>query len=249
MRSSSQEPTCGSRPVLEVATPEQFHTSILSRRPKIAVFDCDGTLWDGDTGSEFMVWTIETGLVSRETADWIDDRYRLYRKGELSEIAICGEMVQMYAGLTEKEVRRAARTFFQQRFERFIFPEMLTLAQQLFASGAEIWAVSSTNTWVVEEGSARFGIPAERVLAAKTRVADHLITPELLDVPTGQGKVDSLRRARVEHPGVVFGNSIHDAAMLSIAGHAVAIHPSAELRAYATQESWTIHMPAPQSAM
>lgn len=249
MRSSSQEPTCGSRPVLEVATPEQFHTSILSRRPKIAVFDCDGTLWDGDTGSEFMVWTIETGLVSRETADWIDDRYRLYRKGELSEIAICGEMVQMYAGLTEKEVRRAARTFFQQRFERLIFPEMLTLAQQLSASGAEIWAVSSTNTWVVEEGAARFGIPAERVLAAKTRVADGLITPELLDVPTGQGKVDSLRRARVEHPGVVFGNSIHDAAMLSIAGHAVAIHPSAELRAYATQESWTIHMPAPQSAM
>jgi phosphoserine phosphatase len=249
LRSSSQEPTCGSRPILDVVTPEQFHKSILSRNPKVAVFDCDGTLWDGDTGSEFMVWTIETGLVSRETADWIDDRYRLYRKGELSEIAICGEMVQMYAGLSETEVRRAARSFFQQRFERLIFPEMLTLAHQLFASGAEIWAVSSTNTWVVEEGSARFGIPAERVLAAKTRVADHLITPELLDVPTGQGKVDSLRRAGVEHPDVVFGNSIHDAAMLSIAGHAVAIHPSAELRAYAERESWTIHMPAPQSAM
>jgi phosphoserine phosphatase len=232
-----------------VVTPEQFHKSILSRNPKVAVFDCDGTLWDGDTGSEFMVWTIETGLVSRETADWIDDHYRLYRKGELSEIAICGEMVQMYAGLSETEVRRAARSFFQQRFERLIFPEMLTLAQQLFASGAEIWAVSSTNTWVVEEGAARFGIPAERVIAAKTSIADHLITPELLDVPTGQGKVDSLRRAGVEHPDVVFGNSIHDAAMLSIAGHAVAIHPSAELRAYAKQESWTIHMPAPQSAM
>jgi phosphoserine phosphatase len=53
----------------------------------------------------------------------------------------------------------------------------------------------------------------------------------------------------VEHPDVVFGNSIHDAAMLSSAGHAVAIHPSTELRAYAKQESWTIHMPAPQSAM
>jgi len=93
-----------------VVTSEQFHKSILSRQPKVAVFDCDGTLWDGDTGSEFMVWTIETGLVSRETADWIDDRYRLYRKGELSEIAICGEMVQIYQGLREdkapSEVRR-----------------------------------------------------------------------------------------------------------------------------------------------
>jgi phosphoserine phosphatase len=235
--------------VLDVVTPEQFHKSILSSQPKVAVFDCDGTLWDGDTGSEFMVWTIATGLVSRETADWIDDRYRLYRKGELSEIAICGEMVQMYAGLTEAEVRHAARTFFQQRFEHLIFPEMLTLAQQLLASGAEIWAVSSTNTWVVEEGSERFGIPAERVLAAKTRVTNQIITPELLDVPTGQGKVDSLRRAGVRRPDVVFGNSVHDAAMLSIAGHAVAIHPSTELRAHVEREGWAIHMPAPQSTV
>ncbi len=56
-----------------------------------------------------MKWTIETGLVSREAADWIDSRYRLYLRGEVSELAICGEMVQMYQRLREDEMRRAAK--------------------------------------------------------------------------------------------------------------------------------------------
>ena len=71
-----------------------FHQAVLSATPRVAVFDCDGTLWSGDAGYSFMLWSIETGLVSRNAADWIDSRYRLYRTGALSELTICGEMVQ-----------------------------------------------------------------------------------------------------------------------------------------------------------
>lgn len=249
MQSSSKQTISGISTFLDIVSTGHFNKSILALKPKVAVFDCDGTLWHGDTGSDFMIWTLETGLVSRETADWIDDRYRLYRKGELSEVAICGEMVQMYAGLTEIELRHAARTFFQQKFEQRIFPEMLSLAQQLHASGTELWAVSSTNSWVVEEGTVRFGIPPEHVLAAKLRIANQIITSDLLDVPSGEGKVESLRRAGIAHPDVVFGNSVHDAAMLGIAAHAVAIHPTPELVIKAREMGWTTHMPAQSSVM
>ncbi len=80
--------TLSTRPL----TTEQFHAAVHALNPKIAVFDCDGTLWSGDAGSGFMTWTVETGLVSREAADWIDARYRAYHRNEVSEIAICGEM-------------------------------------------------------------------------------------------------------------------------------------------------------------
>lgn len=243
MRSSSRETSSGNVPTLDPVPSEKFYESILSKKPKIAVFDCDGTLWHGDTGSDFMTWTIETGLVSRETADWIHDRYRLYHKGEISEIAICGEMVQMYAGLLEQELRGAARSFFEQKFEQRIFPEMLRLTEHLRESGAVLWAVSSTNTWVVEEGSARFGIPAERVLAARVRIDNQMITSDLIDVPTGEGKADSLRRSGITRPDVVFGNSVHDTAMLAMAAHAVAIHPSAELLARVERDGWSVHLP------
>ena len=102
----------------------EFLAAVRALSPAVAVFDCDGTLWSGDAGSSFMNWTVDTGLVSREAADWIDGRYRGYKRGEVSEIAICGEMVQLYQGLREEEMRKAAREFFAGRVERNIFPEM-----------------------------------------------------------------------------------------------------------------------------
>lgn len=191
-----------------------------------------------------MKWTIETGLVSREGADWIDARYRAYHRGEISEIAICGEMVQLYQGLREEELRKAAREFFATKIERNIFPEMSVLVAELIAQGTEIWAVSSTNDWVIEEGVRRFGIPAERVLAAKVASRNGIITDKLLDVPTDEGKVASLARVGITTPDAVFGNSVHDAAMLALAKRAFPVNPTAGLLERSAQENWAVYYPA-----
>jgi phosphoserine phosphatase len=191
-----------------------------------------------------MKWTIETGLVSREMSDWIDSRYRGYMKGEVSEVAICGEMVQMYQRLREDEMRRAAKNFFASQVEPNIFAEMRDLVEELRAKGVEIWAVSSTNNWVIEEGVKRFGIPADRVLAARVRVKDGVVTDAIVDVPTDEGKVASLRRAGVTAPDAVFGNSVHDAAMLAIAKRAFPVNPSAALVERSAQEGWPVFYPA-----
>ena len=149
---------------------EEFLESVTGARPRVAVFDCDGTLWSGDAGSAFMEWTIETGLVSREVMDC--DRCALpqvsagrgFGAGDLR-----GDGADV-PGSAGGEMRQAAQTFFAQAVEPNIFPEMAELVATLRADGTEIWAVSSTNDWVVEEGVKRFGIPAERVLAARVRV-------------------------------------------------------------------------------
>ena len=223
---------------------EEFIAAVHSLAPKIAVFDCDGTLWSGDAGSSFMTWSIETGLVSREAADWIDARYRAYHRNEVSEIAMCGEMVQLYQGLREEEMRRAAREFFTAKIERNIFPEMLQLIQELHSKGTEIWAVSSTNDWVIEEGVKRFGISAKRVLAARVELKNGLVTDSLLDVPTDEGKVASLNRSGITRPDAVFGNSVHDAAMLAIARTAFPVNPTAALLERSAQEGWPVYYPA-----
>ena len=210
----------------------------------VAVFDCDGTLWSGDAGSGFMKWTIETGLVSREMTDWIDERYRGYLKGEVSEVAICGEMVQMYQRLHEDEMRRAAKVFFEDQIEQNIFPEMKELVGELLQKGVEIWAVSSTNDWVIEEGARRFGIPAERVLAARVEVRDGVVTDRIIDVPTDEGKVAALRRVGIAAPEAVFGNSVHDAAMLEIARRAFPVNPTPGLLERSAQERWPVYFPA-----
>ncbi len=222
---------------------EEFRAAVLALEPKVAVFDCDGTLWSGDAGSAFMHWSVETGLLSREAADWLHDRYRCYKRGEVSEAGICGEMVQVYQGLREDEVRRAAAKFFAAHIERNIFPAMLALVTELQRRGTDIWAVSSTNDWVVEEGVRRFGIPATRVLAARVAIADSIVTDRLLAVPTDEGKVSSLAGAGVTAPDAVFGNSIHDAAMLAIARRAFPVNPSVGLLERAAAERWPVYLP------
>jgi HAD superfamily phosphoserine phosphatase-like hydrolase len=209
----------------------------------VAVFDCDGTLWDGDSGYDFMVWSIEEGIVSRNASDWIDSRYRLYRAGTVSELAMCGEMVQIYDGVSEAEIRRAAATFFQSRFTDKIFPEMRSLVAALTERGTQIWVVSSTNNWVIEEGVRSFQVPASRVISARAQVVNGVITSKLIDVPTGEGKARSLIAAGVAAPDVVFGNSVHDAAMLEIALQAYPVNPTPALLAIAGKHGWPIFYP------
>jgi phosphoserine phosphatase len=221
-----------------------FHRSVLALAPRVAVFDCDGTLWSGDAGHGFMLWSIETGLVSRNAADWIDSRYRLYRSGDISEVAICGEMVQLYTGLEETELRHAAATFFRSQIQSHIFPEMQRLITDLRATGCEIWAVSSTNNWVIEEGMRNFGIPPERVLAARAAVQDGFITSSLIDVPTDNGKALALEHVGRAHPDAVFGNSIHDAAMLALARAPFAVNPTPALLELAAERNWPVFIPA-----
>lgn len=223
---------------------EQFERMVLDGNLKTVVFDCDGTLWGGDAGYGFMIWTLEQGLVSRSTSDWIDTRYRAYQQGRLSEVDICGDMVRIYEGLREQELRAAAAQYVEEFVRPQVFAEMASLIAALFKRGAEIWAVSSTNLWVVSEGVRDFAIPANRILAAEVRVAGGLITSEIVDVPTDEGKVAALKRVGITAPDAVFGNSIHDLAMLEIARQAFPVNPSPALLEAAGRNGWGHFRPA-----
>jgi phosphoserine phosphatase len=238
---------------VEPFTTAQFHAAVHALAPRVAVFDCDGTLWSGDAGSSFMRWTIDQGILSADSIARLDLRYKGYLAGHVSELAICGEMVQIYAGLSESSLRAAAAEFFAVHIERNIFPEMLTLIRDLQAAGTDIWAVSSTNNWVIEEGVKRFNIPDSRVLAACVTCdsATGLVTDNLVAVPTDELKVTALHRAGITAPDAVFGNSVHDAAMLSIARRnptgssgAFPVNPSPALLTRAAAEHWPIFYPA-----
>jgi phosphoserine phosphatase len=233
-----------------VLTTPEFQERVLALSPQIAVFDCDGTLWSGDAGSSFMRWSIETGLLSPDQIAWMNQRYEGYKRREVSELAICGEMVQVYRGLSVATLRDAAAEFFREYVEANIFPEMAELIAELQASRCDIWAVSSTNDWVIEEGVRGFNIPADRVLATRVATIDGIITDTLLDVPTDEGKVAALHRAGITSPDAVFGNSVHDAAMLAIAhsrngvSGAFPVNPSAELFNRSASEGWPVYYPA-----
>jgi phosphoserine phosphatase len=220
-----------------------FVKSVLELQPKLAVFDCDGTLWSGDAGADFFEWELSRGMVSAETVRWARGRYAEYLAGKVTEDDMCAEMVTMNRGLNEAEVIRATLPFFEEKIASGIFPDMKALVLELNALGCETWAVSSTSEWVIRSGMKHFGIPPARVLAASVAVADGKVTDKVVRIPSGKGKPEAIREVIQRTPDAVFGNSVWDADMLEIARHPFAINPTAELKSIAQQRQWPIYFP------
>ncbi len=207
-----------------------FLDAVLRLNPRLAAFDCDGTLWSGDAGESFFRWEIERGLISKEIAQKVQARHADYRKGLVDEDTMCGEMVTLHAGLADADLAAAAQTFIKEEIAPNFFPAMLELVQQLHARGCEIWAVSSSNQWVVREGVRYFGIPPERVLSAEVYIENGKIVDRLEEVV---GRI----------PDAAFGNSKWDADMLAMAKTGFAVNPNPDLEQLARTNNWTIYFP------
>src|SRR3982751_2242367 len=181
--------------------------AVLGVNPRLVVFDCDGTLWSGDAGESFFDWELKRGVVSDEIVRWARGRYVDYRAGKVSEDEMCGEMVTLHQGLKETDVLALGREFFEQNFVRRIFPEMRDLIARLQDSGTDVWAVSSTNQWVIREAMKYTGIAPEKILAASAEVKNGVITDNLTLLPSGPGKPKAILEVIGKVPDVAFGNS------------------------------------------
>jgi phosphoserine phosphatase len=221
----------------------RFIESVLELKPRVAVFDCDGTLWEGDSGADFFYWQIGRGMVPDDIGLWAIARYDDYKAGNVDEETMCGEMVTISAGIQESALELAAGEFFTSVVQDRIFPEMLELTHRLAAIDCSLWAVSSTNVWSIRAGVRQFGIPPDHVLGACVHVHEGCATGQLIRVPTGPGKASAIREVVQQPVDVCFGNSVHDAAMLEIAGKAFAINPNPNLEAQAKEKGWQIYWP------
>ena len=222
----------------------EFLDSVLRLAPRVAAIDCDGTLWSGDAGERFFDWELrEGGVVSESLVRPLRERYAAYKRGEVDETTMCGEMVTMHQGLSELKMMDAAIRFFDRFFVPQIFPEMRELVRRLQDNGCEVWAVSSTNEWVIRAGMKHFGIPESRVLAAKVEIDDGLPTNRLVRVPSGGGKPKALHEVVGKAIDAAFGNSRWDAEMLAMAKHSFAVNPNPDLEVVAQENGWRIYFP------
>ncbi len=220
-----------------------FVDSVLRLQPRLATFDCDGTLWAGDAGEGFFDWELKQPLLPDEIARWARPHYADYKAGKVDEDTMCGEMVTMHRGLADAEVQRAANQYFDENFVAQIFPEMRDLVYRLQQSGCDVWAVSSTNEWVIRAGMRHCGIAENRILAAAVAIENGRITDRLVRVPTGDGKPKAIREVIRRDPDVAFGNSRWDAEMLTISRHAFAVNPNPDLEKMAREKGWKTYFP------
>ena len=220
-----------------------FLDAVLRLQPRVAAFDCDGTLWSGDAGEGFFDWEIRQGLVTPEMGRAMRARYAEYKAGKVSEKDMCGEMVTMHKGMPEPKLLGAAADYFEHSFPNQIFPAMRNLVHRLHENGCEVWAVSSSNEWMIRAGMKHFDIPDSRILAATVEIENGIITDRIIRVPSGPGKPQALREVVKKDIDAAFGNSRWDTEMLAMAKHSFAVNPNPDLEATARQRNWTIYFP------
>jgi len=227
----------------------KFIESVLSLKPLVATFDCDGTLWSGDAGEGFFAWELEPKqhLVPESIARWARSRHADYLAGQVAEEVMCGEMVTMHRGLREEVVQQACDAYFSQAIAGSIFPEMRELVHRLLDSGCKVWAVSSSSQWIIRSAMPRFGIPQNQILAAETAVENGIITDRLIRVPSGPGKPEAIREVTIGTLDCAFGNSIWDREMLDMSRHPFAINSNPDLKAIALANDWKVYQPPARS--
>jgi phosphoserine phosphatase len=74
-------------------------------------------------------------------------------------------------------------------------------------------------------------------------VLDGVAGERLLAVPTDAAKADALWKAGVQLPDAVFGNSVHDLAMLERARLPYPVNPSEALLRHAQNAGWAVFWP------
>lgn len=213
---------------------------------QVAVFDADDTLWRNDAGEGFLKYLIAHKKLVNLPAGF--DPFANYE-------ALCAQnkwmgypyATQVMAGMKVSEIQALAKDFFK-TFSQNIYPSQKALIQRLHAAGVDVWIVSASPQWLIEQGAPYLGVPANRVVGVRLAVANGLATPHIVPPMTfRQGKVEAIKQYIRKQPVYVSGDSITDFEMLQYASRQQMVinpkdknAPEDNIFLQATKRNWPI---------
>jgi HAD superfamily phosphoserine phosphatase-like hydrolase len=210
----------------------------------VICFDADGTLWDGESGQLFARWLVDKQVLPGDVMERYDELYAQNVTEAYAWLTSC------MAGLREREVIEYAAYFVDRVWRTHLYPEMAALIAGLERQKTEIWILSASNRWLVEEAARNLGMDRARCIGMAVKVVQGVLT-DSFDGPVvnREGKVEAIDAFIGRRPIFAGGNSVHDLPMLHAAtAGAMLVNPSSEadpslgtsLRAYGYQRQWPV---------
>lgn len=215
------------------------HIAALSapKGPQLAAFDADGVLWQGDVFEELTQWLMRRNEI--EDRGWAD-----YMEAAASDpIAGAYRILEFYRGMSLEALKMHVSRFWA-AVPRHWNADVLASMQWLREQGHTVYVVSATPFAILQP--LKRLLPVDCVLGMELEVdPDGRFTGRHTGTATvGEGKARRIEE-RWKHPvRVALGNSMLDAAMLSLAQElAWAYAPDPDLRAEAVQRGWLVTEP------
>lgn len=214
--------------------------------PRLALFDLDHTLLDGDTDVLWCDFLIEQGLLDRDTFSARNAEVeRGYRDGSITPAEFTAFFVGTLAGRTPEQWRPLLDRF----IARVVEPRLPAAAHALVAhhreAGDLLLLTTATNRFLTEPTAALLGI--EHLIATECEVgSDGRFTGRTAGtLNMREGKVQRLRvwlkDSGLEPQGldsVAYSDSMNDLPLLRFARRAVVVNADPRLAALAEAEGW-----------
>lgn len=199
-----------------------LNSTIIIQERKVAVFDCDGTLF-----GQVPHYLADEALYSFAQRTYAGKKDALSKKkmkiidGMLHGNNVGTQYVQdrinFLSGLTKEEVMRIGEDCFHEKYQQKMYPQMRELLANLKEYGFEIWVLSASPELLYQQFVHReLGIPVNRILGVKSVVRNDTVTNMMvLPVPQDDGKADAIQTFIKARPLFAAGNSRGDMEMMN----------------------------------
>ncbi|MDQ3027986.1 MAG: HAD family phosphatase [Pseudomonadota bacterium] len=212
---------------------------------KLALFDLDNTLLEGDSDYEWAQFLIEEGVLQADEYnarnDWF---YERYKDGTLD----IHEFLEFQLAPIARRPRAQLDDWHARFMQRRIRPIILPKAPQLLASHADALTaiVTATNRFITRPIATALGVP--HLLATDIEEIDGVFTGKPRGTPTfREGKIQRVNEWLAEkgtgladYESWFYSDSLNDLPLLELVTHPVAVDPDATLRTKAEERGWTI---------
>ena len=212
---------------------------------KLALFDLDNTLLDGDSDYAWAQFLIEEGVLHageyNARNDWF---YERYKDGTLDIHEFLDFQLKPIANRPRAQLDAWHNEFMQRKVRAMILPQAPALIAK--HAGALTAIVTATNRFITRPIADELGVPA--LIATDIEEVDGVFTGKPRGVPTfREGKilrVNEWLASRGQRLGDFeswfYSDSLNDLPLLERVTHPVAVDPDATLRAHAAKQGWPI---------
>lgn len=214
---------------------------------RLALFDLDNTLLNGDSDYEWGQFMVERGVVEREAYE-SQNRiyYQQYVDGTLDIHEYLGFALRPLAAHSPEELSRWHAQFMRERIGPMILPAARALVRRHLDAGELCAIITATNSFVTGPIAREFGI--EHLIATEPeRARDGRFTGRVAGTPCfREGKLARLdewlarlgRRTSEFESSTCYSDSHNDLPLLERVTRPVAVDPDETLAREAVRRGW-----------
>ncbi len=212
---------------------------------KLALFDLDNTLLDGDSDYAWAQFLIEEGVLHAGDYNAKNDYfYERYKDGTLD----IHEFLDFQLAPIAQRPRAQLDAWHNEFMRRKIRPMILPKAPELIAKHADALTaiVTATNRFITRPIADELGV--RDLIATDIEEMDGVFTGKPRGTPTfREGKIQRVDewlaakgRKLADFESWFYSDSLNDLPLLERVTHPIAVDPDATLRAHATKRKWPI---------